>query len=444
MELFNEERANELLKNRIKTSDLEKLEYNKEVILAGWIENIKKMGKVSFIILKDRYGEVQLTLREDVIGDLSFIDELSNHTFLVVRGEYIKGIARKWKEVLVKELYVIGEIAQPLPIDPTSSLEKRLDYRWIDLRNDRNSFPIILTSDFVRYCREYFYSNGFVEIFTSKILGAPSEGGAEVFEINYFNRKAYLAQSPQFYKQMAIVAGFEKVFEIAHAYRAEPSFTTRHITEFVSMDVEIGYITSHHDVMDLLEDLIKYTMKRIKEEREDDIKKYYNVEINVPSKIPKIKMEEAYEIIGKDEIKPNGDITPKGERILGEYVKNTYGEDFFFLIDWPWTARPFYHMKGEPMKDGRETTRSFDLIFKGLEIVTGAQREHRYSVLLKQVREKGLNEENLRFFLDFFKYGSPTMGGFGFGIERFIRQLLEIENIREVVLLPRDPNRLLP
>jgi len=317
MDVFNDAKASELLKNRINISDLAKLEYGKEVVLAGWIVNIKKLGKLSFIILKDRSGEVQLTLKEEIIGDLSFVNRLSNHTFLVVRGEYIKGVARKWKEVLVKELYTIGEIAEPLPIDPTSILEKRLDYRWIDLRDDKNSLPIILTSDFIRYVREYFYNNGFVEIFTPKIIGAPSEGGAEVFEINYFDRKAYLAQSPQFYKQMAIVAGFEKVFEIAHVYRAEPSFTTRHLTEFLSLDVEMGYISSHHDVMRVLEEMIVHVMKRLKEEREDYIKKYYNVEINIPSKIPKIKMEEAYEIIGKEEIKPNGDITPKGERILG-------------------------------------------------------------------------------------------------------------------------------
>ena len=443
MEIFNDERVSELLRSRIKISELNNTNYGEEVVLAGWITNIKRIGRIAFIILKDRSGEVQLTLKEDVLGDLSFINNLSNHTFLVVKGEYIKGIAKKWKEVLVKELYVIGEIAEPLPIEPTSALEKRLDYRWIDLRDDKRALPIILLSEVVKYCREYFYRNDFIEIFSPKIIGAPSEGGAEVFEVKYFDRKAYLAQSPQFYKQMAIIAGFEKVFEIAHAYRAEPSFTTRHLTEFVSLDVEMGYISSHHDVMRVLEEMVKYSLSKIKE-KEDYISKYYDVNINVPKKIPKIKMEEAYEIVKREDIKPNGDITPKGERELWKYVKETYDEDFLLLIDWPWTARPFYHMKGEPMSDGRETTKSFDLIFKGLEISTGAQREHRYSVLIKQAKEKGLNINNLEFFLNFFKYGSPTMGGFGFGLERFVKQLLGIENIRNVTLLPRDPSRLLP
>ncbi|MFH7903098.1 MAG: aspartate--tRNA(Asn) ligase [Candidatus Aenigmatarchaeota archaeon] len=444
MNIFNNQRIEELLKSRIKISDLEKVEYNREVVVSGWITNIKNMGKICFIVLKDKSGEAQLTLKEENLRNLDFVKDLSLHTFIVARGKYIKGIAKKWKEIVVEEIYVLGEIARPLPIESRSTLEKRLDYRWIDLRDDKSSFPIIMISDFVKYSREFFYKNGFVEIFTPKILGTPSEGGAEVFEIQYFSRKAYLAQSPQFYKQMAIVSGFEKVFEISHAYRAEPSFTTRHLTEFISLDVEVGYISSHHDVMDILENLIVYTLNKLKEEREEEIRKYYNQEINIPSKIPRIKMEEAYEIIGKENIKPNGDITPAGERILGEYVKNTYNSEFFFLIDWPWEARPFYHMKGEPMKNGKETTKSFDLIYRGLEVATGAQREHRYSILLKQIKEKGLNEKNLEFFLEFFKYGSPTMGGFGFGVERFIKQLLGIENIREVAFLPRDPNRIYP
>ncbi|MEM4841477.1 MAG: amino acid--tRNA ligase-related protein, partial [Nanopusillaceae archaeon] len=206
MNIFNNQRIGELLKSRIKISDLEKVEYNREVVVSGWITNIKNMGKICFIVLKDKSGEVQLTLKEENLGNLDFVKDLSLHTFIVARGKYIKGIAKKWKEIVVEEIYVLGEIARPLPIESRSTLEKRLDYRWIDLRDDKNSFPIIMISDFVKYSREFFYKNGFVEIFTPKILGTPSEGGAEVFEIQYFSRKAYLAQSPQFYKQMAIVS----------------------------------------------------------------------------------------------------------------------------------------------------------------------------------------------------------------------------------------------
>ncbi|MGB9674535.1 MAG: aspartate--tRNA(Asn) ligase [Nanopusillaceae archaeon] len=444
MNIENFERASELLKNRINIKNLENIEYDKEVVVAGWIINIKTVGEISFIILRDSTGDVQITVKKDIFGDINFVKKLSFHTFIVVRGKYVKGIAKKYKEILAEEIYLISEISHPLPIDENSSFDKRMDYRWIDLRNPKNNLIIKITSEFVKYIREYLYKNNFVEIFSPKIISSATESGAEVFEINYFNRKAYLAQSPQFYKQMAICAGLEKVFEIAPAFRAEPSFTSRHLTEFTSFDVEIGYISSHYDIIDFEEELLKYAIKRIKEDHEDEIKKYFNIEIEVPKKFIRMNMEDAYEIVGKNNIKENGDITSEGEKLLGKYVKETYGSEFLFLINWPWSARPFYHMKGEPMKNGTITTKSFDLLYKGLEITTGSQREHRYSILLEQIKEKGLNPEDFKTYLEFFKYGAPPMGGFGFGIARFIKQLLNIENIKEAVLLPRDPNRLEP
>jgi aspartyl-tRNA synthetase, archaeal type len=444
MDIYNYNKGFELLKNRINIGELEKIEYNKEVVLAGWIINIKNIGNISFIILRDQTGDVQITIKKDIFNDLEFIKEFSLHTFIVVKGKYVKGIAKKYKEVVAEEIYLISEPADRLPIDENSYFEKRMNYRWIDLRDPKKSLIIKLTSYAVKYIREYLYNNNFIEIFSPKIISTASEGGAEVFELNYFNRKAYLAQSPQFYKQMAICSGFEKVFEIAPAFRAEPSFTSRHLTEFTSFDVEIGYISSHYDVMKVLEEIVKYTNKKIKENFEDEIKKYYNVDVFIPENIPKIKMEEVYEIIGKNNIKENGDITSEGEKILGDYVKKTYDNEFVFIIDWPWTARPFYHMKGEPMKNGMITTKSFDLLYNGLEISTGSQREHRYKILLEQIKEKGLNPDNFKYYLEFFKYGAPTMGGFGFGIARYIKQLLNIENVKEAVLIPRDPNRLEP
>jgi len=436
MNIYDYNKASELLKNRIKIKDLEKIEYGKEVVLAGWIINIKILGNIGFLILRDKSGDVQITIKKDIFGNIDFLKDLSAHTFIVVRGEYIKGIAKKYKEILAKEIYLLGNIAKPLPIDENSSFEKRLDYRWIDLRDPKKSIVIDIFSDSIKHIREFLYENDFIEIFSPKILGYPSEGGAEVFEVKYFEKTAYLAQSPQFYKQLAIIAGFERVFEIAPAFRAEPSFTSRHLTEFTSVDIEMGYISSHHDIMDLEEKMIKYTIEKLKEK--------YNIEVSLKNKIPRIKMEEVYEILDKKYIKENGDISSEGEKVLGEYVKKEYDSDFVFITDWPWTARPFYHMKGEPMKDGRETTKSFDLLFKGLEITTGSQREHRYNILIEQIKQKGLNIDNLRFFVEFFEYGSPPMGGFGFGPARFVKQLLNIENIKEAVFIARDPKRLFP
>ncbi|BBL45387.1 aspartate--tRNA(Asn) ligase [Nanobdella aerobiophila] len=434
----------ELLKNRVNISNLNNMVYERDVVLSGWIINIKNIGDISFIILRDETGEVQITLKKEILGSLEFIKELSNGSFIVVYGKYIKGISKKYKEVLCNELYLINEPAAPLPIDENSHFDKRMDYRWIDLRDPQKSFVIRLISEFIKYSREYLYKNNFIEIFSPKIISSATESGSEVFELKYFDKKAYLAQSPQFYKQMAICAGFEKVFEIAPAFRAEPSFTSRHLTEFTSFDIEVGYISSHYDLMALEEELIVYSLNRIKENYEDKIKNLYNVDIEIPKKFEKIKMEDVYEIIGKNNIKDNGDISSEGEKILGKYIKDNYKNDFVYIIDWPWTARPFYHMKGEPMRDGRTTTKSFDLLYKGLEITTGSQREHRYSILVNQIKEKGMNPDNFKSYLEFFKYGSPTMGGFGFGISRFIKQLLNIENVKEVVLVPRDPNRLEP
>ncbi|MFP3132004.1 MAG: amino acid--tRNA ligase-related protein, partial [Candidatus Nanopusillus sp.] len=230
MDIYNYNRGFELLKNRINIRDLEKIEYNKEVVLAGWIINIKNIGNISFIILRDQTGDVQITIKKDIFNDLEFIGEFSLNTFIVIRGKYIEGIAKKYKEVIAEEIYLISEPADRLPIDENSYFEKRINYRWIDLRDPKKSLIIKLTSYAVKYIREYLYNNNFIEIFSPKIISTASEGGAEVFEINYFNRKAYLAQSPQFYKQMAICSGFEKVFEIAPAFRAEQSFTSRHLT----------------------------------------------------------------------------------------------------------------------------------------------------------------------------------------------------------------------
>jgi aspartyl-tRNA synthetase len=228
MDIYNYNRGFELLKNRINIGELEKIEYNKEVVLAGWIINIKNIGNISFIILRDQTGDAQITIKKDIFNDLEFIKEFSLHTFIVVKGKYVKGIAKKYKEVVAEEIYLISEPADRLPIDENSYFEKRMNYRWIDLRDPKKSLIIKLTSYAVKYIREYLYNNNFIEIFSPKIISTASEGGAEVFELNYFNRKAYLAQSPQFYKQMAICSGFEKVFEIAPAFRAEPSFTSRH------------------------------------------------------------------------------------------------------------------------------------------------------------------------------------------------------------------------
>jgi len=295
--------------------------------------------------------------------------------------------------------------------------------------------------------RDFWLSKGFIEIHTPKLMGSPSEGGAELFTLDYFGRTASLAQSPQFYKQMAMAAGMDQVFEIGPVFRADPSFTPRHATEFTGVDMEMSWIESHFDIMEFEESWLQYVLKTLREKHGKEIKESFGVEVREPAlPFPKITMQEAQEILGNlghipsDETK-KGDIDPQGERLLGKYAQEKYGHEFIFITDYPQDIRPFYHMRHS---DKPELTKSFDLLWKWMEITTGAQREHRYDVLVEQAKEKEVNPETIQFYLDFFRFGCPPHGGFGFGLARLLAVMLNRKSIRDVVFLHRGPNRLIP
>ncbi len=298
---------------------------------------------------------------------------------------------------------------------------------------------------FERYAREYFIENGFIEIHSPKLIGAPSESGAEVFSLPYFGREAFLAQSPQFYKQMAICSGFNRVFEIGPVFRAEQSFTYRHSTEFTSLDVEIGYINSFEDIISFEQDWLVYIIKKIKSQYGKEIMENFGTEVIVPKiPFPQITMTEAYDIVegaSGAKVDRTSDLNSDGEKELGKYVKEKLKSEFVFLTEFPESVRPFYHMKPE---NNPNTTYSADLIYNGLEITTLAQREHRYEKLVEQAKAKGLHLHNIEFYLNFFKYGAPSHGGFGFGLSRMIMQLLDLKNVRESTFIPRDPKTLFP
>lgn len=441
--------TSELLHRRIPTNLLTEDKFGSDVVVAGYIKRIKIVGSnLAFIVLADQYGEVQLTFKSESFKKIKDIQNLTRHSFVVAVGTLIKGYAKSGREIEVNALQLLTDKpAEPLPIElehVNTGLEKRLDYRWLDLRDPKHRLPLIILARTVAHFREFLANENFVEIFTPKLTGYPAESGAEVFTLEYFGKKAYLAQSPQFYKQMAICSGFERVFEIAPVFRANPSFTSRHDTEFTSFDLEFAYITSHYDVMALEEKMLNYTIKAIIKDFADEIKQLTKTELKPPGNIPKIKMEDAYGIVSKQNINPEGDLTPEGEKELASYIKTKTGNDFVFIIDYPFSARPFYHMLGEPMSNGTPTTKSFDLIYRGVEITTGAQREHNYDRLIENVKAKGLNKKNLQFYLDFFRYGAPPHGGLGFGLTRLVTQMLELGNVREATFLPRDPRRLTP
>ncbi|HPH95642.1 MAG TPA: aspartate--tRNA(Asn) ligase [Anaerolineaceae bacterium] len=424
-----------------------------EVQIQGWLQTLRDQKKMQFLILRDHTGLAQIAFEKGADANLAAqISALTTESALVITGKAVENPVVKLGglEVQLHTLKVENLAVSPLPLDPfaetQSEVDHRLDWRFLDLRRPANNLIFRVQTAAEMAMREFWINNGFIEIHSPKLMGSPSESGAELFGLDYFDRKAYLAQSPQFYKQMAMAAGFERVFEIGPVFRADPSFTSRHMTEFTSVDMEMSWVDSHEDVMAFQERWLQYTIQRVKDQLGDEIKAVMGVDICVPEvPFPRIPMAEAIAILKSmgHALPPEkkGDIDPAGERLLGKYVKEKYQHDFVFVTDWPVSVRPFYHMR---YADRPDVTCSFDLLGCGLEITTGAQREHRADVLARQALEKGLHLEPIQFYLDFFSYGCPSHGGFGFGLSRFLMVLLGLGNVREAVFLFRGPNRLHP
>jgi len=425
------------------------------VSVSGWVETVRDQKKVQFVVLRDETGAVQLVhpraFAEDGSPEADALAEtisgLSQGTFLTATGElkHDERVKLGGVEVKLETIEVAAAAIPETPIAEDSSIDKRLDWRFLDLRRPEQNLIARVQTTFEHALRTWWIEHDFIEIHTPKLMASASESKAELFEVGYFETKAYLAQSPQFFKQMAQPAGFGKVFEIAPAFRADPSFTSRHATEFTSVDAEISWIDSHEDVMTMHEGLLVAGLTAVKERYGEQIKALFDVEVTVPTTpFPRIPLAEAKRIVaerGYEVPRHDDDMDPEGERQISAYVKEEYGHEFVFLTDYASSIRPFYHMRHE----GDPTlTNSYDLIFNGTEISTGAQREHRIEILEAQARDKGLDPEELGFYLDFFRYGVPPHGGFGMGLSRVIMLLLHLPSIREVTYLFRGPNRLLP
>ncbi len=406
-------------------------------------------------MLRDESGAVQLvnprTTDADgvVVADepATTISGLSQGTFIVATGELKHDERVKLGGIEIKLASLVVETASipETPIAADSGIDKRMDWRFLDLREPKHNLIFRIQTTFEHAMREYWIDNDFIEIHTPKLMASASESRAELFEVGYFETKAYLAQSPQFFKQMAQSAGFGKIFEVGPAFRADPSFTSRHATEFTSVDSEVSWIDSHEDVMKLHEDLIVAGFTAVKEKHGEQAKELFGVDIVVPTTpFPRIPLAEAKRIVaerGYEVPRHDDDMDPEGERQISAYVKEVFDHEFVFLTDYASSIRPFYHMRHS---DDETLTKSYDLIFNGVEISTGAQREHRVEVLEAQAREKGLDPEELGFYLDFFRYGVPPHGGFGMGLARVLMLMLHLSNLRETTYLFRGPTRLLP
>ncbi|KQM17798.1 aspartate--tRNA(Asp/Asn) ligase [Plantibacter sp. Leaf171] len=429
------------------------------VTVSGWVETVRDQKKVQFVVLRDESGAVQLVnpaVREldpevegsaERLATTEAISALAHGSFITVTGElkHDERVKLGGIEVKVATLDVVTAANPETPIAADSSLDKRLDWRFLDLRQPKQALIFRIQTTFEHALRQYWIDNDFIEIHTPKLMASASESRAELFEVDYFEGKAYLAQSPQFFKQMAQSAGFGKVFEVGPAFRADPSFTSRHATEFTSVDAEISWIDSHEDVMTLHEELLVAGFTAVKAKHGEQIAELFGIELEVPSRpFPRIPLAEAKRIVaerGYEVPRADDDMDPEGERQIAAYVKETYGHEFVFLTDYASSIRPFYHMRNS--EDG-SLTNSYDLIYNGVEISTGAQREHRVEVLIEQAKEKGLEPEELEFYLDFFRYGVPAHGGFGMGLARVLMLMLHETSIREVTYLFRGPTRLAP
>ncbi|MER7845392.1 aspartate--tRNA(Asn) ligase [Kitasatospora sp. NPDC096077] len=436
-----------MIHNRVRVAELSE-HLGRTVTVHGWVHALRLQGRMQFVIVRDGTGPVQVTHRRDGGPLEARLEALTPESAVRITGRVVEAAQVKLGglEIVPEAVEVLNRAATPLPIDEHTGSEQRLDWRFLDVRR-RPAAQLVFAvqTTLERGMREFAYAEGATEMHTPKLMGTASESGAEVFELGYFGRSAYLAQSPQFYKQMAIAAGVEKVFEIGPVFRAEPSFTSRHATEFTGVDVELAWIDDVEEVMAFEERMLAHAIGKVAEVHGRAIAEQFGVEVTVPTTpFPRITMAEAQELLragGWDPEEVKEDLDPEGERALSACIKESTGHEFVFVTRYPVGIRPFYHRRAA---DDPGVTLSFDLLWNGLEVTTGAQREHRYEVLVEQAAEKGARLEPMRDYLNAFRYGCPPHGGFGMGLGRVLMVLLGLGSIREATFLFRGPNRLSP
>jgi len=418
-----------------------------KVNVSGWIENLRDKKNMQFVVIRDLSGKVQVTVVKEELPEIA---EVFSHATLestvkisgtAVANEYVKlgGIE------IIPDHVELTSHAEALPITQESSIDQRLDYRWVDLRSPAKTLIFQVETILNQSMRQWCIDHGFIEVHTPTLIGASSEGGADVFEVKYFDTKAYLIQSPQFYKQMAMAAGFEKVFINTPVFRAEKSHTKKHATEFSGFDVELSYVDSQEDVMKVEEEILTYAIGEVAKKYGAQVKELLGVDIVVPTlPFPRINMKEAYSIL-RDKlgmhIKDGDDFNTEQETALCEYMEKLHGHQFFFVTEYPTDKRAFYTM-AKP--DEPAYSKSYDLYFKDVEITSGAQREHRPDVLREQIVKRGIDPTPMKDYINFFKNGCPPHGGFGLGLDRLLMLLLDLPSIKEAMYLFRGPDRLTP
>ncbi len=423
-------------------------DHGKAVTLAGWVEDVRNLGGIAFLIVRQREGTFQATVKKKGSEALfESASKLMRESVIAVHGTIQPNAqVRNGWELLAASVDVLSAAAAPLPLPVAdkvgAEMDTRFDNRFLDRRKPERRAIVRVRSVVRAALREHLASQGFLEIHTPKLAGAGAEGGATLFQTDYFGRKAYLSQSPQLYKQILMSTGLDRVMEFAPAFRAEPSDTVRHVTEFTSFDAEMSWIENQEDVFQMLEGAVLHAIERVRADAKADL-----ALLQVDPKVPRLPLRrlpyaEALEVLrnhGK-RVRNGDDIDTEGEKVLGAAMAQE-GHELFFLTEYPTAIKPFYIM-AKP--DDPETSFSFDLEYKGDEMASGGQREHRHDALAANLRAKGLDPAGFEFYLKAFRYGMPPHGGWGFGIDRFVQKLLDLPNIREAILFPRDRVRLVP
>lgn len=438
-----------MLKRTHYTSEL-KEQIGKNVVLAGWVHDTRILGGINFVVFRDREGMVQVTAPKEKVSKrvLDIVNKLRQEDVVTIMGKVVKTkIAKVGIEVIPSEIEIISKSTLPLPLDPRrvtkANLDTRLDWRVLDLRTKESRAIFKIQAKVVEAMEEFLRKEGYLQVFTPCLIGGASEGGADVFPVVYFEKQAFLRQDPQLHRQLVIAAGYDKIFDLGPSWRAEPSHTTKHLCEHRGCAVELGFIKDETDTVRIEEQLVVETLKKVKRECEEELE-ILKKEIKIPkTPFPELRFPKVYDILkelGK-KIPFGEDLNKEAELLLAKYTKEKYKSEFFFINRFPFKIKPFYVMR---VDEDPKWARSVDLIFKGIEQSSGGQREHRYEKIVQQIKEKGMNPESFKWFTEPFKYGVPPHGGFNLGVERFLMALLDLGNIREAVLFPRSPERLLP
>lgn len=417
----------------------------REVTLAGFAHEIRDLGGIAFLVLRDREGMAQITLVKKLLGKDAFkmARSISRESVIMVRGN-VKAEAKapRGYEILPTEIQVLSSAQVPLPLDPTEKVEceldTRLDSRFMDIRRPSVLATFEIESAVLYSLREYFHRKGITEVFTPKIVAAATEGGTDLFPISYFEKEAFLNQSPQLYKQMLMGAGMDRVYEIGPIFRAEEHDTRRHLNEAISIDLEVSF-ADDKDVMEILEEAVAGAYSYVAENCSRQLEAL-GLEVEVP-RLPfkRITYTEALDLAGEKagaKMQWGDDLDTETERFLGESIGEHY-----FLIDWPSSIKPYYTL---PYEERTEVCRGFDLMHPRMELASGAQRVHEYAQLVERIKEKGLDPEGFEFYLKAFRYGMPPHAGWGLGLSRLVMTMLKLENIRDAVIFPRDRRRLVP